>query len=214
MVRWGLLAIFAIGAVPGCAKLKQSDTARTGLEQLLVSSAIDESLDKVDFRPIGGAKVFVKTDLLDCVDKNYLILATKSKLLDSQCSLVDKAEDADVQLEVASGGVGTDRTELTVGTPEIPLGLMGSVPRFTFYERNRAMGTAKVIFVATDMQSKSAIINSGSSLARSDHQHWSAIGMGPILSGSVADQLKAETGKTDGLSVPATLNSSVRTARR
>jgi hypothetical protein len=195
----------------GCATMKQSDTSRTGLEQLLISNAVDQSLQKVSFQPIEGAAVHLKTDLLDCVDKNYVILQTKSKLLASRCTLVDKPEDADVQLEIASGAVGTDRTELVVGTPEIPLGLMGSVPKVNFYERNKAMGTAKLSILATDMKSKQAVINSGFSLARSDHQHWNAMGVGPVLSGSVAKQIENSTGQVDGFSLPSV---QARTASR
>ena len=198
----------------GCATMKQSDTSRTGLEQLLISNAIDQSLQKVDFRPIAGAKVHLKTDLLDCVDKNYAILATKSKLLANQCTIVDTADDAEVQLEIASGGVGTDRTELVVGTPEIPLGIMGSVPKINFYERNKAMGTAKLAIVATDIKSKQPVINSGYSLARSDHQHWTTLGMGPVYSGSVAEQIQTNTGQVDGFVVPSTESAFSRTAKR
>ncbi len=183
----------------GCASMKESDTARTGLEQLLISNAVDQSLAKVDFRPVAGAKVFLKTDLLDCVDKNYVMLTTRSKLLANRCTLMDKAEDADIVMEIASGGVGTDRTEMVVGTPEIPLGLMGSVPKVNFYERKKAMGTAKLAIIATDSKTKQPVINSGFALARSDHQHWSVMGSGPVLSGSVANQLREHTGTKESL---------------
>ncbi len=196
-VRWLLVG----GCIPflGCASMKESDTARTGLEQLLISNAVDQSLAKVDFRPVSGAKVFLKTDLLDCVDKNYVMLSMRSKLLANHCTLVDKAEDAEIVMEVASGGVGTDRTEMVVGTPEIPLGLMGSVPKVNFYERKKAMGTAKLAIIATDAKSKQPVINSGFALARSDHQHWSVMGSGPVLSGSVANQLKEHTGSSESI---------------
>ncbi|MFO0084602.1 MAG: DUF6655 family protein [Pirellula sp.] len=197
----------------GCSTMKQSDTSRTGLEQLLISNAVDQSLAKVDFRPISGAKVVIKSDLLDCVDKNYIILATKSKLLANKCTIVDKSEDADVQVEIASGGVGTDRTELVVGTPEIPLGLMGSIPKVNFYERNKAMGTAKLVVVATDVKSKQPVINSGYALARSDHQHWSMLGAGPVLSGSVATDLRVNTGSADEFVMPS-ISPMARTASR
>ena len=183
----------------GCASMKESDTARTGLEQLLISNAVDQSLAKVDFKPVAGAKVHLKTDFLDCVDKNYILLSTRSKLLANQCTIVDKPEDADVVMEIASGGVGTDRTDLTVGSPEIPLGLMGSIPKISVYERKKAMGTAKLAIIATDTKSKLPVINSGYSLARSDHQHWTMMGAGPVLSGSVADQLKEHTGVSETL---------------
>ena len=188
--------------------MKESDTARTGIEQLLISNAVDQSLSKVDFRPVSGAKVFLKTDLLDCVDKNYVMLTMRSKLLASHCTLVDKADDAEIVIEIASGGVGTDRTDLVVGTPEIPLGIMGSVPKVNFYERKKAMGTAKLAIIATDAKSKQPVINSGFSLARSDLQHWSVMGSGPVLSGSVANQLKEHTGSNDSMIYLPTSSSS------
>ena len=189
----------------GCASMKESDTARTGLEQLLISNAVDQSLSKVDFRPVSGAKVFLKTDLLDCVDKNYVMLSTRSKLLANNCTLVDKADDAEIVMEIASGGVGTDRTELVVGSPEIPLGIMGSIPKINVYERKKAMGTAKLAIIATDAKSKQPVINSGFSLARSDHQHWSMMGTGPVLSGSVANQIKEHTGTSESIiTIPST----------
>jgi hypothetical protein len=170
-----LLGMIGLVLLSGCSTIKQSDTSRTGLEQLLISNAVDQSLNKVDLSPISGAKVHIKTDLLDCVDKNYIILATKSRLMANQCVIVDKPEDAEIQLEIASGGVGTDRTELVVGTPEVPLGLMGSIPKVNFYERNKAMGTAKLAVVATDTKTKQPMINSGFALARSDHQYWTML---------------------------------------
>ena len=203
---WFALAIASLSAsILGCSSMKESDTSRTGLEQLLISSAIDQSLAKVDFRPIAGAKVHLKTDLLDCVDKNYIILTTRSKLLANHCELTDKPDEADILLEIASGGVGTDRTDLTVGSPEIPLGIMGSIPKVNVYERKKAMGTAKLVLVATDTKSKQPVINSGFSLARSDHQHWTMMGSGPVLSGSVADQSKQHTGTSETLiQIPST----------
>jgi hypothetical protein len=205
-LRWSILVLLNLAAfgLLGCASVKESDTARTGIEQLLLSSAIDDSLDRIDLRPIAGANVFLKTDYLDCVDKNYVIVGMHSRLLKNSCKLADKAEDADVVLEVASGGVGTDRTDLTVGTPEVPLGLMGSVPKLTVYERKRAMGTAKLVVVATDVKSKQTVINNGFSLARSDHQFWSAMGSGPVMSGTVVSQLQQHTGQSESLS-PTTM---------
>jgi len=208
------IALVLLSALSGCATMKESDTSRTGLEQLLVSGAVDQSLAKIDFSPVSNAKVFLKTDFLDCVDKNYILLSTRSKLLSNRCTLVDKAEDADVVMEIASGGVGTDRTELVVGSPEIPLGLMGSVPKVNIYERKKAMGTAKLVIIATDTQSKQSVINSGFSLARSDHQHWTLMGTSPILSGSVADQLKEHTGTSETLIYTGDLPGHTRMAGR
>ena len=219
MENWNriLLACILCWSLSGCASMKESDTARTGLEQLLISSAVDDSLNKVDFTAVSGAKVFLKADYLESVDKNYVLMSIRSRLLSHDCTLVDKADEADVCMEVASGGIGTDRTELVVGTPEIPLGMMGGIPKISVYERKRAMGTAKLCIIATDTKSKRPVINSGYSLARSDHQHWSAFGAGPVLSGSVAKQLETHTGHSESMiptTVPTRISSVPNSSRR
>ena len=94
----GLLAMTILAG--GCATIKESDTTRTGIEQLLISSAADRALDKMDFAPVRGAKIYVEPKHLDCVDKEYILVALHHRLLAQQCTLVDKPEDADVQMEI------------------------------------------------------------------------------------------------------------------
>lgn len=188
----------------GCASIKQSDTARTGVEQLLVSSAIDRSLDRVDFRAIAGASVYVEQKYLECVDKNYVVVALHQRLLKAGCTLVDKPEDANVCVEVGSGGVGTDRQEMFFGIPElsVPLPLPMTIPKLAFYNRTRSNGTAKLAIVAYDVKSRQAVINSGAMLARSDHKAWSLLGTGQIVSGNVPDELEKATGESESLLKP------------
>lgn len=123
----------------GCASVKESDTSRTGIEQLLISEAVDRSLDRVDFTAARGAKVYVEEKYLDCVDKNYVLMSLHHRLLSQQCTLVGKAEEADLVMEVASGAVGTDRQDLFAGIPQIPLPPPSpiSVPKMAFFERHQ-----------------------------------------------------------------------------
>jgi hypothetical protein len=191
------LSVFAAG----CASMKQSDTARTGLEQLLISSATDRALEQIDLRPIAGAKVYIEEKYLDCVDKNYVLVALHQRLLNHQCTLVDKAEDANVVLEVASGGVGTDRTDVFVGIPEIPLPPPSpvAIPRLALFERVRSMGTAKIAVVAVDAKTKIPVVNSGYALARADHRSLNVLGFGGVSSGSVHDEITTRTGDSDSI---------------
>jgi hypothetical protein len=201
----------------GCASMKQSDTARTGIEQLLVSSAIDRSLDKTDLRPIAGAKVFIEDKYLDCVDKNYLLVALHQRLLNNDCTIVDKAADAQVVLEIGSGGIGTDRQELFVGIPNLsaPIPIMPvQVPEVTFFNRNKANGTAKIVLVAYDVSTKQPVINNGAKLARSDHKSWNVLGTGHVVSGSVPDELKRATGEAESIAQISTPPAPTVTAQR
>lgn len=183
----------------GCATLKESDTSRTGVEQLLISCAVDRSLDKIDFAPIHGAKVYLETKYLDCTDKNYIIVALHQRILKHGCTLVEKPEDSQVTMEVGSGGVGTDRQEVFVGVPAIPLPMPSpiSIPKMALFTRTKANGTAKLSVVAYDTKSRQPVINGHPTLARSDQKNWSIIGSGAVITGSVPDEIKAATGESD-----------------
>jgi hypothetical protein len=197
------LALFAFAALccSGCASVKESDTSRTGVEQLLISQAADQALDKIDLQPISGARVFVDTQYLDCVDKNYVIVSLHQRLMAVNCTLTDKADDAEVVLEIASGAVGTDRHEYFVGTPQIPLPPPSpiSVPKMAVFNRIKAMGTAKFRVVAFDAKTRRSLINSDVALARSDYKHWNVVGASSIASGSVPNELARSTGESESV---------------
>jgi hypothetical protein len=197
--HWACLLALGCALVGGCATIKESDTARTGVEQLLISSAVDRALDKIDFRPIARGKIYVEEKYLDCTDKNYVLIALHQRLLQQNCTLVGKPEDSDVTLEIASGSVGTDRHDLFMGVPQIPLPPPSpiSIPKMTLYERNKAMGTAKLAIVAYDTKSRASVINSGSSLARTDYKNYTVVGTSGVESGSVEEELAAATGQHD-----------------
>jgi hypothetical protein len=203
LILLGTLTTCAVG----CTTIKQSDTARTGIEQLLISSADDRALDKIDLRPIAGAKVFVDTQYLDCTDKNYLLVALHQRLLADRCTLVTKVEDSDVVVEIGSGGVGTDRDDLFVGIPEIPLPPPSpiSMPKIALYEHTKSMGTAKIALVAYDTKSRQPVINTGYALARADHRNWQVLGLGGQQSGSVQKELVAQTSESSSLADTATM---------
>ncbi|HEX4129927.1 MAG TPA: DUF6655 family protein [Pirellulales bacterium] len=189
----------------GCATAKQSDTARTGLEQLLISTAVDRSLNQVDLAPVRYAKVYLDTQYLDCVDKNYVIVSMHHRLLANGSTLVGKAEDADVVVEVGSGAVGTDRNDLFLGIPQIPLPPPSpiSVPKMALFERTKAMGTAKLLVIAYDVRTKQPVINGDYLLARSNHNNLSVMGGGSLVRGDVADEIRYRTGQSEnGLDLP------------
>jgi hypothetical protein len=185
----------------GCATTKESDTARTGIEQLLVSSAVDQALDKVNLSPIRGAKVYLEEKYLDCVDKNYVLVSLQERLLRNGSTLVGKAEEADVVMHVSSGGVGTDRQEKFVGVSEIPLPPPSpiSIPQVSLLSRTRANGTAKLRVIAFDVKTRQPVIGGDAVLARSDFKSWKVLGAGPVETGSIPTQLAAATSQQNSM---------------
>jgi hypothetical protein len=204
LFRYETLCLFVLGITSaGCATQKESYTARTGTEQLLISSAIDQSLDKVDLHSLNRHKVFLETKYLDCVDKNYVIVSLHHRLLIAGAKLTDKADEAEYVVEVGSGGVGTDAQELFVGVPEIPLPPPSpiAIPKLSFFTRNRLNGTAKLLVVVYDAKTKAPLVNTGPSLARSSQNTWHMLGTGTVQTGNVPDEIAAATKEHDVLSI-------------
>ena len=182
-ILWILIPLSASEA----ALRRKNRTRRTGTEQLLISSAVDKSLNNYDFSPLRSKSVFLETKYLDCVDKNYIFLALKHRLMLQGAQLLDKPDKADVVVEVASGAVGTDVQELFVGIPEIPLPPPSpvAIPRLALFTRNKLNGTAKLLVVAYDAKSRRPILPTGMSLARSDQKNINVLGAGPVQMGSL-----------------------------
>jgi len=74
------LTLLAI-VLTGCTSTSTSNTARTAKEQMLLSNAIDQSLDKVDFMPLSGQNVFIEEKYLECVDKTYVLGSVRHRVL-------------------------------------------------------------------------------------------------------------------------------------
>ena len=190
------LATLAIACLAsGCTTMRSSDTARTGKEQLLISNAVDQSLSKVEFTALNGQKVFLDQQYLDCVDKGYVVSSMRERLFHAGASVVDKAEEADVVLEVRSGGVGTDNIDSFVGLPKLSLPgpLPISFPEVRLWSREKHQGIAKLGIVAYDAKNKALWGHGGKVLSQSDDTGYTVMGIGPFRQGSIREEVALGT---------------------
>lgn len=192
-----LIAILGPGLLAlGCTATATSNTARTSTEQLLISNAVDRALDKVDFQPFAGRTVYLEEKYIDCVDKNYVIASLRHRLLATGATLVAAADTAEIVVEARSGGVGTASSESFVGTPEIALPGMLTIPEVKMITRTRQEGAAKIGLVAYETATKRVLGPGGQALAQSDNNLWYAAGVGPFRSGSLKqDVARSTTGR-------------------
>ena len=187
------LTIPLTGLLFGCTTPSTSNTARTAVEQLLISSAVDQSLNKVDFRPFGGHAVHLSDAYIDAVDKAYIVGSVRHRLLNAGAQLVDKPEEADIVVEIRSGGVGTNTADTFVGTPEIALPGMVTIPEMKIAERTRQSGLAKLGLVAYDAKTKQVLGTGGTSLSEATDNNWYIGGVGPFRGGSLKRELARST---------------------
>ena len=184
-------AVVFLTTTAGCATTKRSDTSRTGMEQLLVSDAVDRSLAKIDFRPLAGRSVFVDPQYLDCVDKGYVVSSVRHRVVTAGAKLAADAASADCVAELRSGGVGTDRQQSYVGTPNISLpGLTPiEIPEIKLWNKDRQLATAKIGVLVYDAKTREPLGPGGMSLARSDDTNTFVAGIGPWQTGSVKQSI-------------------------
>ena len=197
LFRAATLLVLAV-LLTGCTTTRTTDTARTGLEQLLISNAVDQTLNKVALPPVTGRKVYVEEKYLEAVDKGYIVGSLRQRLMSSGAQIVDAKEGSDITLEVFSGGVGTDNVNSFVGSPGLTVpGLPIELPEIRLYEKSSQYGTAKLGLVAYATTSGEMLYDSGRSLARADDSRWSICGIGPFQEGTVREEVNRNTGATD-----------------
>ncbi len=187
------ISVILMLASLGCSSMKRSDTARTGREQLLISNAVDQSLSKCDFGSFNGSKVFVDEKYLEGVDKAYVIGSIRHRLMLSGATLAAKPEEADVVLEMRSGGLGTDNADSYVGIPAIVLPGMLTLPEVRFWEKARQTGIAKIGIAAYDAKNHEMLGAGGVTAALSSDTNMFFMGIGPYEYGSAKREIDQTT---------------------
>jgi len=173
----------------GCSATKQSNTARTAREQLLISNAVDQALQKIDFAAMNGQKIFLEEKYLECTDKGYLVSSIRHRVMYNGGHIVGKPEDADVVVELRSGGVGTDMADSYLGIPEIVLPGMLTLPQVRFVNRTNQTAVAKVGLVAYDAKTQEILGSGGVTSAQADDNNWFVMGLGPYQNGTLKKEM-------------------------
>src|SRR5205085_12557431 len=110
----------------GCATIRTTDPQHTATEQFLLSSAAQSAVDQVSADTLRDRIVFIDTAYLTTAwqtapELSFLIGQFRAKLLEGGARLASKREEAQIIVEVRSGGVGIDRLEFLLGIPSIGL---------------------------------------------------------------------------------------------
>src|SRR4051794_15632897 len=115
-----LLSVLLAGQ--GCATIRVTDPPRTATELFLLSGAASEAISQLSADALRDRQVYVETLYLSdarqtATELSFLVGELRAKLLQSGVRLVEKREQAEIILEVRSGGVGVDRLEFLLGIP-------------------------------------------------------------------------------------------------
>ena len=186
-IKYALILLAVV--VSGCTTAGTTNTARSSTEQLLISNAVDQSLDRIDFSPFAEQTVYVDDKYVDCTDKNYVISSVRHRIARAGGLLVATPEEARIRVELRNGAVGTETSESFLGIPEIVLPGMLTLPEIQLANRTRQHGLAKIGLVAFDTETRQALGDGGMTTAQSDNSNWFLMGLGPIQRGTLRKEL-------------------------
>jgi hypothetical protein len=200
-LNWPALAaaaLLALGMASGCGTTRTSNTARTATEQLLISDAVDRTVQQINFKVLAGEKVFFDTSQMgEVVDKGYVISCMRQHLLACGCVMKEKREDATFVIEPRVGVVGTDSNDLMFGIPafSVPQVMPGtplpsSVPEIAFAKRRDQMGVAKIAVFAYRRETGEPVWQSGMAMNKSTANDIWLLGAGPFQKGTIYDETR------------------------
>ncbi len=174
----------------GCGTTRFSDTQRTATEQLLISSAVDDVVSRMNFSVLAGKKVFFEEKYLDgYTDNGYVVSSVRQQLLAHGAWLMEKKEEADYIVEARCGAIGTDRHDLLIGVPRMQLpavvpGQPSFIPEIPFAKKSHQKGVAKIAVYAFNRKTGRPLWQSGVVQESSLSKDLWVLGAGPFQRGT------------------------------
>jgi hypothetical protein len=198
MVRCRTAAQFiAAVLLCGCATQRVTNPEKTATEQFLLSQAVMQAVDPLEFSVLHGRKVFVDETYFGAPEKTFVLGELRAKMLLSGVQVVPSADEAEIVLEVRSGGVGVDRYDSILGIPAIgataasasaaagvPVGGI-ITPEVAFLKEIKQVSFASISYVAYWAKTGEVVASSGPSIGKAWRDDWWLFGFGPRTLGTI-----------------------------
>jgi hypothetical protein len=176
----------------GCANVRITDPARTATEQFLLSEATVKAVELLSFEAIHGRKIYLDNANFAPIEKEFVLGEFRSKLLLSGVRISPRPEDAEIIVEVRSGGVGIDRYESIFGIPAFvaPSAVTSTAvtlltPEIAITKKIRQVGFASVAYVAYWADTGEVVASSGPTTGKTYREDWWFLGFGPNTIGTI-----------------------------
>lgn len=196
-------ACAAMVLAPGCGTTRVHEAT----EQLVVSDAVDRSIQHMDFRPLSGRKVYLDTSYLrqvkgqGFVNAEYVISGLRQQILAAGCLIQDSSNEAEVIIEARIGALGSDDHLVTYGLPEndtlnnaaqlIPgTPRLPAMPEMAIAKREAREAAAKIAAFAYDRETRKPIWQSGVRHSTATAKDTWVLGIGPFQGGSIREKTK------------------------
>jgi hypothetical protein len=175
-----LWLLFFLPGIAGCLQTRLSEPPRTAVEQLLLSTAADRSLQRVHWEMFQEKKVFVDTNYFESYDRAYVLGTVRDLLSQYGALLATNANDADIIIEPRSGALSTDSSSSLVGMPSVPIPIpfagTFTSPEVYLWKSQKLFSTAKIALFAYDRKSRKHVYSSGPLAGKASHKYYKFLG--------------------------------------
>lgn len=115
-----------------------------------MTEAVDRALAQLTWPPFEQRRVFVQTFTAATeIDRQYLQGAAAALLTERGATVVDDPARADYVVTVLGGAIGTDASEVLLGTPRVET-LFATLPELALYKAEIQQGLAKISIAVHD----------------------------------------------------------------
>lgn len=173
----GLLAV--VFALAGCSTARTTQPPETATEQLLISTAVDHAVARLNLKIAPGTKVFADAQYFRApLYSQYAIASVRNRLLQLGARLVSNRKNSNMVVELRSGAQSINHHQLLIGVPAIPIPvpLVGIVttPELALFEENRQVGIAKM---AITSYNRNGVLSAstGPLYGTSHDTHWTIL---------------------------------------
>jgi hypothetical protein len=119
-------------------------TKKSGVEQLLVSRALDKALHEMRLN-VRGVKIFIEVACLIPEQDAYIKKSFEHWLLENGAFVTEDKKKADSIASILAKSVGTDGNEIFFGLPSVPVPLANvNTPQINFISELKQRGYAEV----------------------------------------------------------------------
>ncbi len=147
-MKSSIITLALLVCLSGCSSRLVTNTPRSAIEQMLLSTAVDKGLDKFHLAELADARVFLDRSNLTGVDAAYVAAAARARLCELGAVLTDDRAGVDFIVELASGALGTEYKTTLVGLPALPApNSPVPLPEVAIWKSSRRTGIARILIL-------------------------------------------------------------------
>jgi len=182
----------------GCATIRTTDPPRTATEMFLMSEAASRAVEQLKNDSLRYRKVYLDATYINAStltqEQSFMLAELRAQLLLARVRLVDKKENAQMVMEVRSGGLSIDRLEFLLGIPSIyisggtspaPGNLPLATPELALLKTTRQKGFASIAYIAYWIDTGEVIASSGPFVGKTYREDLWILGAGPRTTGDI-----------------------------